>query len=129
MKLFIIIAATSGALSFSPLSCSNKTKSSSCFKGRLEIKALCMNYTIKLMEGTMDTSKVEAQWTDESTGKAYSNVFALGSPCTFPATINEGDEFYFTIDSTSKQDCAVCMAYYPKPAKHLAIKVLPGSCK
>ncbi len=129
MKLILIAALFSFSIATRDGCKRNADNSSNCFKARLEIKALCMNYTIKLLEGTMDTSKVEAQWTDESTGKTYTNVFALGSPCTFPATIDEGDEFYFTIDSTSKQDCAVCMAYYPKPAKHLAIKLLPGSCK
>ena len=84
-----------------------------------------MNYTIRLVEGEPDTTMVAAKWTDESTGKSYDNVFALGSPCTFPASIREGDEFYFSIDSTTKQDCAVCMAYYPTPAKKLKIKVLP----
>ncbi len=78
-----------------------------------------MNYTIKILEGLIDTSIVEAKWTDEQTKKSYTNVFSLGSPCTFPATINEGDEFYFSIDSSTVQDCIVCMAYYPKPTKHL----------
>lgn len=84
-----------------------------------------MNYTISLIEGQLDPSLLEAEWTDESTGKKYQKVFALGSPCNFPESIQEGDEFYFSIDSTTKQDCAVCMAYYPTPAKKLKIKVLP----
>lgn len=94
------------------------------YKGRLEIKALCMNYTIKVLEGNIDTSRIAASWTDEMTGKSYTNVFALGSPCSFPSTIQEGDEFYFIIDSLQKQDCAVCLAYYPKPARKLSIKVM-----
>ncbi len=95
-------------------------------KGRLEIKALCMNYTISLVSGTLSEDQMVANWTDESTGKTYKNVFGLGSPCTFPADIQEGDEFYFTIDdSNTKDECAVCMAYYPTPDKRLRIKVLP----
>lgn len=125
----MLIAATTAIISFAPNACNKNSKNEKCYKGRLEIKALCMNYTIKLLEGDMDTSNIAAQWTDEHTGKSYMNVFSLGSPCTFPSSINEGDEFYFTIDTTTKQECAVCMAYYPKPAKHLAIKVLPGACK
>jgi len=38
--------------------------------------------------------------------------------------MNEGDEFYFTIDTTYVSNCAVCLAYYPKPARSLAIKVV-----
>jgi hypothetical protein len=105
----------------------NKNKTTDCFKGRLEIKGICSNYTIKLLEGNIDTSLLVENWTDEHTGKAYTNVFALGSPCTFPESIKEGDEFYFKID-TVQQDCNVCMAYYPTPQKKLAIKVVPA-CK
>ncbi len=105
----------------------NKNKAKDCYKGRLEIKGICSNYTIKLLEGNLDTSLMAINWTDEHTGKAYTNVFALGSPCTFPENIGEGDEFYFQID-TAQQDCNVCMAYYPTPNKKLAIKVVP-QCK
>ena len=94
------------------------------YKGRLEVKGICMNYTIKLLEGSLDTSKIVAEWKDEVTGKTHTNVFALGSVCSFPSTINEGDEFYFTIDPNPDKKCAVCLAYYPKPPKSLAIKVV-----
>lgn len=94
------------------------------YKGRLEIKGICSNYTIGLLEGSIDTSKIAAAWTDESANKSYTNVFALGNPCSFPSTIQQGDEFYFSIDTSKPEDCIVCMAYYPKPAKALAIKVL-----
>ena len=102
--------------------CKNKSESTT-YKGRLEVKGMCMNYTIKLIEGTLDTSKLVAEWKDESTGKTHNNVFALGSACSFPSTINEGDEFYFTIDSAYVSNCAVCLAYYPKPSKSIAIKI------
>src|SRR5690242_12072155 len=84
-----------------------------CYKGRLEIKGGCMNYTISIAGNNFDTSLVMANWTDENTGKTYNNVFALNSRCTFPGNINAGDEFYFMIDSTSVQNCAVCLMYYP----------------
>ena len=103
--------------------CKNKNNSTG-YKGRLEVKGMCMNYTIKLLEGNLDPSKLVAEWKNEVTGKTYSNVFALGSVCNFPSTINEGDEFYFTIDTTYVSNCAVCLAYYPKPAKSIAIKVV-----
>lgn len=105
----------------------NKCKKKSedqVYKGRLEIKAICMNYTIKLLEGSLDTTQLVAEWKDETTGKTYNNVFALKSVCSFPSTILEGDEFYFTIDPDPVRNCAVCMAYYPKPPKSVAIKVV-----
>jgi len=103
--------------------CKNKSEDK-VYKGRLEIKAICMNYTIKLLEGSLDTAQVVAAWKDETTGKMHNNVFALKSVCSFPSAIQEGDEFYFTIDPDPVRNCAVCMAYYPKPPKSIAIKVV-----
>src|SRR5690349_5865889 len=88
---------------------------SQCFKGRLEIKGGCMNYTIAVTDGNIDTSLVQANWKDENTGISYRNVFALASKCTFPNTIDQGDEFNFVLD-TATQNCAVCLMYYPVPA-------------
>ena len=99
-------------------------KKEGLYKGRLEIKALCMNYTISVLEGNLDTSMMVRTWTDDHSGKTYNNVFALGSRCRFPSTIKEGDEFYFAIDTTADENCAVCMAYYPVPPKKLSIRVV-----
>jgi hypothetical protein len=121
MKFFILLSFVF-ILTVSADGC--KKQKDGVYKGKLEIKALCMNYTISVLEGATDTSMVTPSWTDESTNKSYTNVFGLGSPCTFPSTIKEGDEFYFVLDSTSKQDCAVCMAFYPTPPKKLSIKVV-----
>ena len=87
-----------------------------------------MNYTIGVLSAHIAPSTVVPDWTDESTGKSYKNVFALASKCTFPSTIKEGDEFYFTIDSTAVQNCAVCMMYYPTPSKKLSIRVFESPC-
>jgi hypothetical protein len=100
-----------------------------CYMGRLEVKGGCMNYTISIISPNVDTALVAGNWTDETTGKTYKNVFALKSRCTFPDNINAGDEFYFMIDSTSVQNCAVCLMYYPVPSKKLSIKVVPGPCQ
>src|SRR3989337_3233922 len=124
MKLVIFLSSVF-ILTVSADKCGNKKKTEAgIYKAKLETKALCMNYTLRLVEGDIDTSLVNASWTDESTGKSYTNVFGLGSRCTFPSTIEQGDEFYFKIDSSAKQDCAVCMAYYPTPPKKLSIEVL-----
>ena len=101
-----------------------KTGSSGKYKAKLETKGICMNYTLRLLEGNIDTSLITSSWTDETTGKSYTNVFGLGSPCTFPSNIEQGDDFYFVIDTTQKQQCAVCLAYYPTPPRKLSIKVV-----
>lgn len=94
------------------------------YKARLETKAICMNYTLRLLEGDIDSSLIMASWIDESTGKSYTNVFGLQSPCTFPPNIQQGDDFYFMIDSSTIKDCIVCMAYYPTPPRKLSIKIV-----
>ena len=120
---FYLLTSLIFILSVSTDKCKNK-KENNVYKGKLEVKGMCMNYTIQLLEGNLDTAKFVKEWKNESTGKTHNNVFALGSACNFPSTINEGDEFYFTIDSTYVSNCAVCLAYYPKPAKSIAIKVV-----
>ena len=129
MKFFLFVTSFI-LLNASNKTCKNKKKNQvdGCYKAKLEVKGGCMNYTIAITEGKFDSSKVLSKWTDENTGKTYNNVFALGSRCTFPSTINEGDEFYFTIDTTSPLNCAVCMMYYPVPSKKLSIKVLEKPC-
>lgn len=113
------------------LGCSNtKPANPDCYKGRLEIKGICANYTIKLLEGQLPEGTIAANWTDESTGKQYTNVFSLENPCVLPGNMNEGQEFYFTVvREKDRDDCVTCMAYYPKPDKKLNIKVLADACR
>src|SRR5688572_14398755 len=96
MKIFSLIPLVF-IIAITTHKCKNKNEDK-VYKGRLEIKAICMNYTIKLLEGSLDTTQVVPEWKDETTGKTHNNVFALASVCSFPSTIKEGDEFYFTID-------------------------------
>jgi len=110
-------------LSLPAKKCSDRKNENGVYKAKLEIKALCMNYTLRVLEGNIDTSMIVRNWTDETTGKSYKNVFGLANPCDFPSSIKEGDEFYFTIDTVKARNCAVCMAYYPTPPKKLIIKV------
>jgi hypothetical protein len=125
MKLFFLAAI---AVTFSQAKCTKEKATANCYKGRLEVKGICSNYTIALVDGALDPSKLEASWTDETTGKSYKNVFALGSPCDFPADLNVGDEFYFTLDA-QPQNCVVCQAFYPRPAKSIVIRVLDKPCR
>jgi hypothetical protein len=129
MKKFLIATITLVSIIISNCTSQKNMFTGNCFKGRLEIKGICSNYTIRLLEGKMDTAKITPAWIDETTGKAYTTVFALGSPCSFPSALNAGDEFYFTLDTATVQNCAVCMAYYPHPQRALKIKVLAAPCK
>jgi len=124
----MIIALLAGIVSLGTLSCTKqKTLQEGCFKGRLERKGICMNYTIRVLEGQIDPSLVEAEWTDTVAGTTHYNVFRLGSPCGFPDDIEEGDEFYFRMVEADP-DCVICMAYYPTPSKEISIEVLSEGC-
>jgi len=122
MKLFLLIYQLA-ILSLSSQTC-HKQSSNGKYKGRLEVAGICMNYTIKLLDGKIDTSRISSNWTDEMTGKSYTKVFALGNPCSFPSSIKQGDEFYFFIDTATEKGCITCMAYYPKPPKKISIRVI-----
>jgi hypothetical protein len=123
MKIIFCLAAFL-FLAVSKVDCHKPKKDTATYKGRLELKGICMNYTIKVLKGNIDTSFIDSKWTNEATNKSYTNVFGLGSRCTFPSAIAEGDEFLFTIDSSQVQNCVVCLAYYPTPSKHLSVKVI-----
>jgi hypothetical protein len=122
MKLFLLLSAIS-IIILSADKCGKKSGIVK-YKGRLEIAGICMNYTIKVLEGRIDTSRIASRWTDEVTGKSYMNVFALQNPCYFPSSIKQGDEFYFYIDTAVNKGCLTCLAYYPKPSKKLSITVI-----
>lgn len=106
----------------------HKKSNDTCFKGRLEIKGLCMNYVIKVIEGKNPALAIEKNWKDEGSGKTYENVFALGSKCNFP-DLQEGEEFYFTLAGPEVQNCAVCQAFRPVPNAKNAIQVVSKPCR
>ena len=128
MRLLYFLLALAPIVSSDSTSCNKKSASDNCLKGRLEIKGICSNYVITIIDGPVDTSKVASTWTDPETNKTYTNAFKLGSPCTFPSTLNEGDEFYFEFVDQTKEDCAVCMAYRPVPEEINMINVLNSPC-
>ena len=129
MRLLYFLLALAPFVSSESTSCNKKSVPADCMKGRLEIKGICSNYVITIIDGPIDTSKVTSAWTDLETNKTYTNAFKLGSPCSFPSALNEGDEFYFEFVNETKEDCAVCMAYRPVPEKINMINVLNAPCK
>jgi len=100
---------------------------SNCFKARMEIKGMCMNYVIKVLDGDISKLNLEREWKDETDGKVYSNVFALGSRCSFP-DIAEGGEFFFSLTGVEDAGCNVCLAYRPVPAAKNNIVVSKTAC-
>jgi hypothetical protein len=108
--------------------CKEPVTPTTCYKARLEVKGVCMNYTIKVLEGAIDPGLIQASWTDPATGKTHQNIFGLASPCDFPSDIAEGDEFYFVLNQNSNTDCGVCEAYYPTSTKKLHILAAKNPC-
>lgn len=99
-----------------------------CYKGRLEIKGMCGNYSIKVLSEDINPNLFQTQWQNPRTGETHTNVFALKNSCDFPSSINEGDEFYFRIISAAEKNCGVCTGYYPTPDKAHFIDVLDTPC-
>lgn len=99
---------------------------SPCVKGKLLIKGICMNYVIQVIDGDLGAHDVVNVWKHPDTGVEYSNVFALESKCSFPSTIEEGEEFNFKIiENPAEESCIVCKAYSPVPPTSLFIEVCP----
>ena len=107
------------------ISCNKSNDTSvACFKGKLVLKGICMNYVIQIIEGDVDKSLYESSWQNPLTNTTYQNVFGLASTCTFPTTIKEGDEFYFSIPKNpTVPACADCKAYSPTPSKKISIEI------
>ena len=107
------------------ISCNKSNDTSvTCFKGKLVLKGICMNYVIQIIEVDVDKSLYESSWQNPLSNTTYQNVFGLESICTFPSTINEGDEFYFSIPKRPVvQACAQCKAYSPIPNKKISIEI------
>jgi len=107
------------------LACEKSSSTSAeCIKGKLVLQGICMNYVIEILEGNVDKSLYEASWQNPITSTTYQNVFGLASICTFPSTIKEGDEFYFSIPKNPVvQTCAQCLAYSPIPNKRISIEI------
>ena len=107
------------------ISCNKSNNTSvACFKGKLLLKGICMNYVIQITEGDVDKSLYESSWQNPLTNTTYQNVFGLESICTFPSNIKEGDEFYFTIPKNPvAQTCGQCEAYSPTPSKKINIEI------
>ncbi len=123
MRFFLFLSLASFLL-LSHSECGTKNEKDQTYRGRLEVAGICMNYTIAVLDDRIDDSLVVRNWTDEVTGKKYENVFRLGNPCDFPASVKPGDEFDFRIAAEKGRECAVCMAYYPTPPRSLRIRVI-----
>lgn len=105
-------------------SCNKPNLSPACFKGKLVSKGACMNYVIQITEGDVDKALYEPSWQNPLTNTTYQNVFGLESICTFPSTIKEGDEFYFSIPKNPiVQNCPQCKAFSPIPSKKISIEI------
>lgn len=52
----------------------------------------------------------------------YPHSVSVTNTCEFPASINEGDVFYFEIDNNNNNNCVVCTLYDEPPTKKVTIK-------
>jgi hypothetical protein len=121
MKKLLLLFAVASLLTACK---STQTPTTKILKGKLVVSALCAHYIVSLQQGNIDTAKLAAEWFDESRKTTFKNAFTVSSRCSFgQADLKEGDEFTFEIAEDSvKEQCAVCMAFYPTPQQTIAIK-------
>jgi len=95
-----------------------------CFRGRLVKTHSCAGvYVVKILSNDKGNLQFEPTWTDEYSGTVYENVFTVDNLCDFPKTIQQGDEFTFSIAERDNDQCAVCYPYIPHPSKSNKITV------
>ena len=125
MKSKMIIKYLVALMILLNISCNKSDNiSAACFKGKLVLKGICMNYVIQITGGDVDNTMYESSWQNPLTNTTYQNVFGLTSICTFPSSIKEGDEFYFSIPKNQiVQTCVQCQAYSPIPSKRISIEI------
>lgn len=130
MKYFVVILFSLATFAMGKSKCNTPKKpAANCYKGELAIKGICLHYVVSVTDATFDTTKLLSNWTDPQTGKVYHNVFTISNPCNFPDSIQEGDSFYFTLDSNTVDTCMRCMAFREVPAIQNPIAVKNKGCE
>jgi hypothetical protein len=102
-------------------------EASQCMKGILVKKGICGQRVIKITSQNKEGVGYAAQWKDEISGKTYENVFTVENYCSFPVSVNEGDEFTFKLTSDKTNDCVVCQSFTPVPGEKNSI-IVNGDC-
>lgn len=109
---------------FLAASCGTASKvNTQSLKGKLVINELCGHYVVQLIAGKIDNDKLAVNWHDDKRSVTYPQSFKVANVCSFAKEdLQEGDEFTFTVsNSPEKEQCAVCLAYYPVPSQSLTI--------
>ena len=94
----------------------SEEKSRDCYSGKLVKKGMCGQYVIEVKSPEAKGLQIAATWHDPSSSKTYDNVFTVSNPCEFPQTIQEGEDFQFSVVAEGDMSCAFCYAYTPTPA-------------
>lgn len=94
-----------------------------CITGILVKKGICGQRVIKINSQNKDGIAYAVRWKDDTSGKTYENVFTVENFCSFPASINEGEEFTFKLTSDRSNNCVTCMAFTPVPEEKNSIVV------
>ena len=112
--IFIGLLHTGCQKKESPDQTENPTQNG-CWKGILVKKGICGQRVIKIISSDKNGLAFATTWKDETSGKTYENVFTVENFCTFPSSVNEGDEVSFSVTANRSNNCIVCQAYTPVP--------------
>lgn len=93
--------------------------------GRIKAQLLrttCASIVIQIQEPAFYS--LGETWSDifRPSFAPYEHVVSVSNTCEFPSTINEGDIFYFEINTNTNNNCVVCAMYDAPPTKKVAVK-------
>lgn len=117
-KLIFILMVCFGITSCIPTGGGNPT-------GRIKaqlIRTTCASIVIQIQDPNYYS--LGEQWSDifRPSFAPYEHVVSVSNTCEFPSSINEGDVFYFQIDTNNSNNCVVCAMYDAPPTKKVAVK-------
>lgn len=121
-NLFILLAAL---LSASCIQLPNTGNGNTATRVKAKvIRITCATTVIEVLDAAhFDLGET---WTKQGTSETYEHVAVVSNKCEFPATLKEGDEFYFRQinKNDARNDCAVCMMYDFPPSKGIYLQVV-----
>ena len=88
------------------------------------IRITCATTVIQILDNAHYS--LGETWTIEGTTNTYEHVAVVSNKCELPASLNEGDEFFFKVisESDARKDCVVCMMYDYPPSNGIFLKVV-----
>ena len=118
MKLTLLLSPLIVFCSFLP------TQKKPIIKGKLVYRS-CATLVIQVIDAK-HFAITQNSWQPENSGKKYKNVFAVSNQCSFPDSIEVGQQVNFQIipNDPNTKDCMLCSLFDNPPKKSHLVKVV-----